>query len=241
MTPRQRLPIAGLALMSLGLAACDSSTAPAEETYDFTGDMALVVADAVAEDLAVMAVGMPGGPFASEAEFSRTRTRTFLDESGAEMDRYDALLTASINTLTETVGQGSRGDLVVTLSRLRDMTVSGLLGEETERVWNGTGTDDRSRVRTSDEEGTRSYVLTGSTTTTDVVRAVDREAQPWPLSGTIARAITVEVTNGPNGDETRTVDALLTFDGTQFVTLIVNGEEFEIDLAERGRGSVRRR
>ncbi len=223
-------------------AACSESTAGPDGTdFDFAGDMALVVADAVAEDLSVMNFAVPGGPSPTEAEFTRTRTRTYLDGDGAEMDRYDPLLTAAIRTVTETEGSASRGDMQLTLARSRDMTVSGLEGEETQRTWNGDGSDDRSRVRTSDEDGTRSYVLAGTTATTDVVRAVDRETRPWPLSGTIARSLTVEITNGPNGDEMRSVEATLTFDGTQFAELVVNGEVFEVDLEQRGRRGLRRR
>jgi hypothetical protein len=233
----------GGALLALSvLAACsDESSGPAEADFDFSADMALVVADAVAEDLAVMSFSPPGGPIATEAEFSRTRSRTYLDGDGAEMDRYDPLLTAAIRTVTETEGSATRRDIEITIARVRDMTVSGLEGEETERTWNGTGSDDRSRVRASDDDGVRSYILSGSTTTTNVVRAVDRETHPWPLSGTISRSISVEITNGPNGDETRSVVATLTFDGTQYAELVVNGEVFEVDLAERGRRGLRRR
>lgn len=239
---RPILRATGPLLLIAATAACsESATDPGATDFDFTGDMALVVADAVAEDLQVMGLSVPGGPAAADAQFTRTRTRTFFDADGAEMDRYDPLVTASIRTVTETEGSASRGDLEISLARSRDMTVSGLEGEETERTWNGTGSDDRSRARTTDQDGTRSYVLTGSTTTTDVVRAVDRETQPWPLSGTITRSVTVEITNGPNGDETRSVTATITFDGTRFAELVVNGEVFEVDLAARGRGGVRRR
>jgi hypothetical protein len=239
---RPTFRIGGALLALVAVAACsDNSAGPATDDFDFAGDMALVVADAVAEDLSVMNFAMPGGPAPTEAEFTRTRTRTFLDVDGAEMDRYDPLLTAAIRTVTETEGSATRRDIEITMARSRDMTVSGLEGEETERIWNGTGSDNRSRVRASDTDGDRSYVLTGTSTTTNVVRAVDRNAQPWPLSGTIARSISVEITNGPNGDETRSVEATLTFDGTRFAVLVVNGEVFEVDLAERGRRGLRRR
>jgi hypothetical protein len=230
-----------LLLVGVAAACSESTVGPDEADFDFAGDVALIVADAVAEDLAVMSTAVPGGLFASDAERTTTRTRTFFDASGAVMDRYDRELTASITTVTETTGSASRSELEMTLARTRTMTVSGLEGEETERTFNGSGTDDRTRVRTNDEIGTRSYVLSGTHTTTNVVRSVDRQANPWPLSGTIARSITVEVTNGPNGDETRSTNATLTFDGTQFAELNVDGEIFEIDLSKRGRSSVRRR
>jgi hypothetical protein len=47
---------------------------------------------------------------------------------------------------------------------------------------------------------------------------------------------------GPNGTETRTVDIVITFNGTQFATAVVNGVEMEIDLATRaGRNPIRPR
>jgi len=238
----KRHHLAAAGLLALGLAACDSSTAPAEE-FDFALDMALIAADAVTEDLGVMGLSVPSGIAGAEGSVERTvtRDRTFFDATGAEMDRYDPLLTASIVTVTETSGAASRGPLELTLERERTTTVTGLEGEETERTFNGSGSQSRTRVVTTDEFGTRSYDLSGTSATVDVIRAVDRIAQPWPLSGTITRSITVEITNGPNGDETRSTTITVTFNGTQFAEANVDGEIFEIDLDARDRNRVRRR
>lgn len=238
----KRLNFATVGLLALGLAACDSSTAPDEE-FDFALDMALIAADAVAEDLGVMGLSVPSGIAGVEANVERTRTRerTFFDAGGAEMESYDPLLTASILTVTETSGTASRGPLELTLERERTMTVTGLEGEESERTFNGTGTDARTRVATTDEFGTRSYALSGTSSTVDVVRSVDRIAQPYPLSGSITRSVTVEITNGPNGDEIRSTTITITFNGTQFAEANVDGETFEVDLDARGRNRVRRR
>lgn len=238
----KRHHLAALGALTLGLAACDSSTAP-EAEFDFALDMALIAADAIAEDLDVMGVSVPSGLAGVEAAVERTftRDRTFFDADGAEMETYDALLTASIVTVSETSGTASRGALELTLDRERTMTVTGLEGEETERTFNGSGTDARTRVATTDEFGTRSYELSGTSSTADVIRSVDREAQPYPLSGRITRSTTVEITNGPDGDEVRTTEVTVTFNGTRFAEANVDGEIFEIDLDARGRDRVRRR
>ena len=83
------------------------------------------------------------------------------------------------------------------------------------------------------ETGTRSYEMSGTSTIQDLVHGVPREDNPWPLSGTITRQITVEIVNGPDGDRSVERTATVTFNGTQFVTMTVNGESFEVDLSAR--------
>jgi len=76
--------------------------------------------------------------------------------------------------------------------------------------------------------------MASDATWTDVVHVQPREENPYPLSGTVARHIVVTVTE--NGEEigSRNVETLITFNGTQFVTMLVDAEEVEIDLATRG-------
>ena len=87
---------------------------------------------------------------------------------------------------------------------------------------------------------TRTYDMSGTLLVEDVVRGVPRADNPWPLSGTITRDLTIEVTNGPNGDETITRLVVTTFDGTRYATLTVDGAEYQVDLTQRGRDRVRR-
>lgn len=242
LTPRT----AALAAL-VALAACDdAATTPAVDDAVLNDDVALLAADAVQEDLAVMNTVFPSGAMGIPAagsvlEYTRTRTVTFFDADGNEQSAYDALLTASIHTLLEISGEVQKDGYEATLDRTRDMTVTGLLGEETERTWNGTGTEDRSRARVLESGDTRTYDLTGTVVVADVVRGVPRSENPWPLSGTITRNLTVEVVNGVNGDRTVTREVVLTFNGTRTVTLTVNGEAYEVDLAETGRNRVRRK
>ena len=63
----------------------------------------------------------------------------------------------------------------------------------------------------------------------------------WPLSGTITRSMTV-VRSGPNGESTRAVEVVVTFNGTSMVSAVVNGEAIDIDLSARdGRSPLHRR
>lgn len=240
--------------LAVALAACDDSST-SNSIDDLTNDdLAEVVADAALEDLAVMVGAVPSagplgafGPFGaqgglgSRSGLERDRSVTFLDADGVEQDAFDELTTASIHVVTTVEGAISRDHFTASVRRHRDMWVTGLAGEETERTWNGTGSSDVERTRISDEHGTRSYDLSGSAAVEGVVRAVDKETYPWPLEGTITRQVRVEIVNGPNGDEVRERTTVLTFNGTQYATLVIDGEEYEVDLAARQSERASRR
>ena len=84
--------------------------------------------------------------------------------------------------------------------------------------------------------------MSGTFTYSDVVVPVPGSETRYPISGTITRSMTGSVVNGPDGDETRTVNITITFDGDETATIVVNGEEREIDLTTReGRSPLRRR
>lgn len=241
--------ICGLALLAtFALAGCNDANGPSELDQDIDEDVAIVAADAVLEDLQQMFISL-GSQAASGVSFdvaapprNFSRTVSFFDAEGNEQDAYNPLTTASIHMLIEMSGAVERDGWTATIERSRDVTVSGLEGEETERTWNGTSSTEVARSQHTDEDGTRSYDMSGVGTIKDVVRGVPRDENPWPLSGTITRTIKVVITNGPDGDVTRERTVVVTFNGTQFATLTVNGEEFELDLAARESArAVRRR
>ncbi len=238
--------IGGLALLStFALAACNDANGPSELDQAIDEDVALVAADAVLEDLQQMYVSL-GSQAASGVSFdvprNFSRAVSFFDAAGDPQDAYNPLTTASIRILIEMSGAVERDGWTATIVRSRDVTVSGLEGEETERTWNGTSSTDVTRSQHTDENGTRTYEMSGAGTIEDVVRGVPRDENPWPTSGTITRSITVVITNGPNGDVTHERTVVITFNGTQFATLTVNGEEFEVDLAAlQSDRAVRRR
>jgi hypothetical protein len=149
--------------------------------------------------------------------------------------------TASINVVIDVSGEVVRDNWTATVERHRDMTVSGLEGDETTRIWNGSGNGSVQGTH-SDSLGTRSYDMSSTSAIVDVVRGLPREENPYPLSGTITRNISVTIIGGPDGDVTRQRTVSITFNGTQFATLTVNGETFEVDLAAQdGRHPLRHR
>lgn len=236
----------GLALLTaIALAACNDANAPDSLDAELNEEAAMLAADAALEDLGQMVISLGGAPApafaAAGPPTTRSRTVTFFDAAGNQQDAYNAETTASMNIVVEMSGAVERDTWTATVERSRDMTVSGLEGQETSRIWNGTGTGDVLRAQTLDDVD-RSYAISSSSVIAAVVRGLPRDENPWPLSGTITRSLTITITNGPNGDEVRTRDVAITFDGTQFATVIVNGEEFELDLAARADGRpIRRR
>jgi hypothetical protein len=243
----------GLAAMALALFAggCGDSTAPNSVDDQFLVDMAVVAADATLEDLGswtqpfgfglqgahgmpgASVPGRPGGHQGVGGPFSGTRSVTFFDADGNEQDGYDALTTASIHFVSEVSGEVSRDTWSASLDRTRDMTISGLAGEETERIWNGSGSEEVSRSRHLDDGGTRSYDLSGTFSYADVVVPAPGSDTRFPTSGTITRSMNVTIVNGPDGDGSKTVNVTITFDGDDTATLVINGEEMEIDLTTR--------
>lgn len=218
---------AALLAAAAALAACDDAAGPdTDETMN--ADVAVVAADATLDGLSIMRD--PGMGMHRTGE--RARTITFFDASGVEQDGYDGATTASIRFTFDASGSVERETWSASVERHRELTVSGLAGQETTRTWNGGGTETIARSRTSDEHGTRTYELEGDFTIANVVVPVPGSDAPWPLSGTVTRHYAVTRT-GPDGEVTRERTVVITFNGTQTATAVVNGETFEIDLGTR--------
>ena len=208
-------------------------------------DLATIAADAAAQDMEVMR-GPSVGPFTLgllarhgffdcirevRPRFAVERSCTYKDAAGNTQTAYDALTTASITVHAEFSADIDRGRWSGSIERVRDLTVTGLAGTETEMTWNGSGTSVATRVRVSDEGEERRYELSSSTTITNVVIPVPRTATSWPKSGSLSNTILAERPDGSTRERVVTV----TFNGTQFVVVTVNGETFEFDLSQRGR------
>lgn len=250
---RSKLHRGGLAVIPalLLLGACGTELgAPDAEEQQISLDVAYYAADATSDDIVLMTteadatmlptfrtqqgcerlgffrIRCPQRHFGDNINF--TREVTFYDEFEEEMEFFHRDATESINMVTSFEGTRSRENLTVTVSRDRDMTVSGLLGAETDRTWNGTGSSTANRTRLSDENGDREYDMTSTSTILNVVHAVPRQGT-WPLSGTITRNVTVVIVSGED-TKTRTRTVVIEFDGTQFASITVNGEIFTFDL-----------
>ena len=164
-----------------------------------------------------------------------TRSYTFFDASGAIQEGYDALTTASIHFLTTMSGSGSRDGHTFQFSNEHDMTLSGLAGTETERLWNGTGSGARTETWTG-ERGTRTYSVESSDTTNAVRFLLPRSENPYPASGSIIHRMAATSTfDGINGSGTRSFQrrTVVTFNGTSIAALTINDRECTLDLSTR--------
>jgi hypothetical protein len=225
-----------VAVGTLIFSACsDTTTGPAGASDQINFDVAMVVADGTLDDLAAIRDCGNGELPLEGAE--RSCAVTYFDAAGNEQAAYDEVTTASMRLVTEINGEFERDGWLATVSRSREMTISGLEGAETSRTVNGSGSQAITRSKHSDENGTRTYEMFGTSSIENVVHGVPIEDNPYPLSGSITRDMTVLIIGGKNDGETHSRLAVITFNGTQFATVTVNGETYEIDLAAaKGRG-----
>jgi len=234
------------------LAACSSTdtnsgTGPtAAASQNVTTDVATMATELGAQD--VEAMHGPGGGFGfglhpdlgrfscdsvDHEGLTVVRTCTYADSDGVAQDAYDSNSTATVTVHTEISGAIDRGPWSATMDRTSDLVVSGLAGANATMIWNGSSAGTASRVRQVDSTETREYDMTFTGSITDVVIPVPHTDTSWPLSGVIARDVTVTIIGGPRDGTTVTRSTTLEFNGTQYATLTVNGETFQVDLARR--------
>ncbi len=162
-----------------------------------------------------------------------TRAVEFFDSTGAPMLNFNDSTTASANLVATTSGVRSTGSGADTVSRVRTLTATGLLGHNTTRTWNGTGTGSSSAYW-ADSAATRTAQTTESATFTDVVVNLPRSSHPYPASGTVTRVISGTGTVTRNGTtKTLTISrtVTITFNGTEFVPMVVGSDTYTLDLA----------
>jgi hypothetical protein len=250
------------------LAACGDSTAPIPSGLtdaEIAADVAALSGSAVAADVgtfhddeAVAGIGAAGAGCSYDATSQThvctvttenglqvTRTYQFRDAADAPMQSYDAANTASVHftrsvvgTVTTTTATGATWTGATHRDETR--TVTGLLGDETQRVWNGTGTSHDTTSYTA-TAGTRRYAGSVTQTVHDVVMTLPRSANPYPTSGTLTRAVEFTVSansgsgsTGASRSVARTVT--VTFNGTALVPLQTNDLSCTLNL-DTGRVS----
>jgi len=176
------------------------------------------------------------------------RSYAFYDADGAAQSAYDKGLTASIALRFALEAHPSFDGQAGTIRIEHDLTVGGLNGAEASRIWNGSmqkhtkgvppprgpgGADGPRRPGgggppngPDDRPDPSGLEMTETSTIEDVTVPYPLGEETWPLSGTITRATRIE--GGPNGTEERT--GILTFNGTRYATLTIEGETKQIDL-----------
>ena len=164
---------------------------------------------------------------------SLVRVLEFFDSTGAPMLKFNDTTTASVRVQATVSGVRTLANGADTVSRVRDLTASGLLGRNSTRIWNGTG-NGTSGAYWADSAASRTAHTTSSTTFTNIVVDLPRSTHPYPASGTIARAVSGTGTltrNGATRTFTITRTVTITFNGTEFVPMVVGDDTFTLDLA----------
>lgn len=161
------------------------------------------------------------------------RTFEFFDATGAPMLKFNGLTTASVHMIATETGVRPSATGADTISRLRDLTASGLLGQNTTRIWNGTGLRNDGGYW-SDSVATRTHHLSDNTTFSNIVVNLPRSSNPYPASGTITRLVSGSGTvtrNGTTKSLTISRTVTITFNGTEFVPMLIGTTSFTLDLA----------
>ena len=239
-------PFALRAVLALGAAACEDGTTDTGSFDDegLIADAALVAADGMFQDLAHMqsptvwgGIGSGPQPVGVEIQGSKSFSRTVTFFPGPD---YHPETTTHMQIVSDLEREVTHTFWSADIERHREMEVSNLFGDETERIWNGIGTGEVFKSRHPEGGAVRTYDMESTAVFTQVVRGVPRAENPWPLSGTITR--TIEVTRTEEGEEPvqKNITVTITFNGTQFVKMLVDdlnddgpAVEYDIDLAER--------
>ena len=249
---RRPAKVMGVLAVTALASACADSSGPDSFDDEFLLDMAVIAADATLEDFGIWSLafafqprsapdmaggsipGHPGGRHGPGHPLSGTRSAKFFDADGNEQTEYDSLTTERIEHESDVSGEVGREGWTAQIARTRNITVTGLSGEETHRTRNGDGTEEVTKSRHTDE-GARTYHMTGEFTYNDVVVPIPGSDPRYPISGTVTRKVNATKTHGDE-TKTRSADITITFDGDETATIVVNGKEREIDLtAKRGR------
>jgi hypothetical protein len=167
--------------------------------------------------------------------FTLSRSYAYLDGAGAAQSAYSATTTAAANFKWTLAGEITKRNWSGSMTRNRDITLSGLLGTNAAVTVNGTGSGERQRtVFLRDSAGpnglTRTYDMQATLAIANVVTPAIRLPDAWPISGTVTRNYSLTRTDATNGVTTTTRNSVVTFNGTQFVPLVVNGKAFVLDL-----------
>jgi hypothetical protein len=170
-------------------------------------------------------------PVVNDHGVTVTRSLAFFDANGVMMDHFDST-TASMNVQAILAGIVATANGADTVNGTRNLTAIGLLGHNTTRIWSGTGASTHGAYW-SDSVATRTADVSFSSTFSNIVVQLPRSANPWPISGTITRVVTgtgVVTKNGKTKAITISRTVVITFNGTEFVPMVVGSENFTLDL-----------
>jgi hypothetical protein len=153
----------------------------------------------------------------TEQGLSVTRSFAFYNAQGQTVQNWDPAVVESVNFQAQVDGDFSK-DLVwnASVHRTANLTVSGLISQAPQRLWNGTGNGTES-ISHVGIDGIRSLSGTSSVAVANVLMPAKDAASQNPLSGTIT--VDVQYTaslQGATGSVSKDVSrhVVVTFNGT---------------------------
>ena len=189
-----------------------------------------------------------GGPCPYDSQSGRHVCPTATNGAGLSLDRsyeflagstpqqlFDVHTTTKIDFQHHLYGSETRQNWSATLDHTADLDVTpGDNGWNFQRVWNGNGASTLG-AQYDDGSVSRTYQMSANTTVADVVVAVPRSQNPWPLSGTVTHAFTGTRTREGARTVSKTISytATITFNGQSVVPLDVGTKELCVNLATR--------
>ncbi|HEU0299421.1 MAG TPA: hypothetical protein VFR37_08210 [Longimicrobium sp.] len=150
------------------------------------------------------------------------RSAQFRDAAGAVQQAFDSVTTNSVNARVAVAGTRThRSGATSTVEHASDRTVGGLASGSTQRTVNGTSAGRESTTGTDDAGSfTALRVAADSVNNVVIPVATDASPRPYPVSGSIVRAMQVTVTRGGQ-TTTSTRREVVTYDGTSTATLVI--------------------
>lgn len=144
------------------------------------------------------------------------RSYAYFDAAGQPTKLRSDLTTASINFQLSMNGVVTRDTTFSgVVHRSRNVTVSGLVGAETTRRWDGVGASADTNTHRS-AVTTRTYAGKSVDSLKAVVYTQPRTATSYPLSGSMVRVVSYLVTSTGRNTERRSIDrrVVVTYNGT---------------------------
>ena len=254
---------ASILVLGSVIACANDTTAPSSDEADATAEV-LVLAEALAlpgtnadRETGSAPTGTARQPCRyNEAEgwwvcppiprdgLTFRRSFAYVDGDGNAMRRYDPLLTAAARTQNAVFGTLQRENATIHVRSAGEMTVSGLLGEETTHILDGREAGRRETELVTDQGTASSLVQFANRTIAVVIPVIRRDERMvpnrrWPLSGEVIREHAVTLTR--NGEtNTERWRETTTFNGTAIVPVeIVSSRGTRSCLRNLDTGMVR--
>jgi hypothetical protein len=159
----------------------------------------------------------------------------YFDANGKATEQYSPLTTERVEYRTQSDGTIGNGNTFTGVTHRKvNQVLSGLIGKEVTRVWNGAGVS-ADTTNYHDSTGARHYAGVELDSVKSVIYVQPRTPGSYPLSGQIVRVANYSATASGKASETRSVSrtVVTTFNGTSAVPIRVGSVTCTLHLDTR--------